>query len=105
MKTTCLLLLAVSSALSPSILQAKIPIKVFHENNFQQVQSLEIRGKVIASETNEPLAGVTIAVKGKNKSTASDEQGNFSLEVNQGDKLTFTMMNYSPYEMTVTQQI
>ncbi len=103
MKTTCLLLLAVSSALSPSILQAKIPIKVFHENNFQQVQSLEIRGKVLASETNEPLAGVTIAVKGKNKSTASDEQGNFSLEVNQGDKLTFTMMNYSPHEMTVTQ--
>ncbi|MGH2623402.1 MAG: carboxypeptidase-like regulatory domain-containing protein, partial [Sphingobacterium sp.] len=87
MRKECLLLLAMSAALSPSVIQAKIPIKVFHISNDFRLQPTEIRGSVISAETNEPIAGVTVSVKGKNKSTATDDQGNFSIEVNQGDQL------------------
>jgi len=102
MRKEYLVLLAVSTALSSSLLQAKISVKVVHESHVYQAQTMEIRGTVISAETNEPLAGVTISVKG-NKSTASDDQGNFNLEVNQGDQVNFNMLNYKPQNFTVSQ--
>ncbi|WP_149525766.1 SusC/RagA family TonB-linked outer membrane protein [Sphingobacterium hotanense] len=103
MRKDYLFFLAVSAALSPTLLHAKIPIKTYHEFKLQQAQTFEVRGQVVSSESNEPLAGVTISVAGSTKKTATDDQGNFTIEVKQGDKLYFNMLNFSTYEYTVTR--
>jgi len=103
MRKDYLFFLAVSAALSPTLLHAKIPIKTYHEFKLQQAQTFAVSGKVVSSEGNEPLAGVTISVAGSTKKTATDDQGNFTIEVKQGDKLSFNMLNFTTYEYTVTR--
>ena len=42
-------------------------------------QKAKITGKVLSSKTGESLIGATITIEGKNKSTKSDQNGNFSI--------------------------
>jgi len=55
-------------------------------------QTKEIKGIVVA-EDEQPLVGVTISTKEGSK-VASDEQGNFTIHVKQGDIITASMMGY-----------
>ena len=64
-----------------------------------------ISGSVIDSQTNEPLLGVSILVKGKVIGTISDTDGNFSLNVASAPPLTlvFSMVGYTPFELDIDQ--
>ncbi|MBR5820191.1 MAG: SusC/RagA family TonB-linked outer membrane protein [Alistipes sp.] len=63
-------------------------------------QQKEVTGKV--SDVNgEPLAGVTVIVKGKNRGTTTDAQGNYRISVDANDALTFSYIGYTNYEETV----
>ena len=56
----------------------------------------KITGKVV--DTNgEPLIGVTIALKGSNRGTVSDVNGNFSLNGEEG-KLNVLNISYIGYK-------
>lgn len=55
-------------------------------------QTKEIKG-IVVGEDEQPLVGVTLSTKGGNK-VASDEQGNFTIHVKQGDIITASMMGY-----------
>ena len=53
----------------------------------------QISGSIVDAETNQPLAGVNIT--GGNTGTASDNNGQFSLDIKIDEKLTFSHIGYS----------
>lgn len=57
---------------------------------------------VILGEDNEPLIGVTVSVKGKNRGTRTDANGRFEIDANPGDILVTNYTGYLNQEITVT---
>ena len=65
------------------------------------VQTRTITGKVV-DNSGLPLAGVNVTVKGTNKGTITDHQGNYKIELAPDDKiLQFSMVGY----LTVNEKI
>ncbi len=66
-------------------------------------QTREISGKVTSDSTKQPLAGVTITVKGKSAATTTDNAGHYRLNIASDVKtvLVFTFVGHSPKEMKV----
>ncbi len=68
-------------------------------------QSLEVSGTVVDDNTQEPLPGVTIVVKGTTTGTTSDIDGNFAITVNSADAtLMFSFIGYETQEIAVQGQ-
>lgn len=66
--------------------------------------ALTITGNV-TNEAGEAVAGVTITVKGTNRSTATDEEGNFVMDkLDEGAVLVFTGTNVESFQMTISEQ-
>jgi len=64
------------------------------------LQQLTITGKVIDSQTGEPMPGVNIVVKGTTFGTMSDINGNYTLAVNdQNSTLVFSFIGYVNQEL------
>ncbi|MDR3711724.1 MAG: SusC/RagA family TonB-linked outer membrane protein [Puia sp.] len=59
-----------------------------------------VKGRV-TDETGQPLVNVTILVKGSNKSTVSDAQGNYTINANDNDVLIFSFVGYASREEAV----
>ncbi|MEO6583303.1 MAG: SusC/RagA family TonB-linked outer membrane protein, partial [Ferruginibacter sp.] len=59
-----------------------------------------ITGKVFDTNGN-PVAGITVTVKGKNRGTSTNSSGVFSIEASKNDVLIFTSVGYSLKEVTV----
>ena len=81
------------------------------ENNLIAIKSIDpqekqikISGK-ISSEKGEPIAGVSISIKGANKGTTTDYNGNFTLNVNFKDKLIITAVGYETKEVEVVSEL
>ncbi len=64
----------------------------------------EITGTVTAADNNEPLIGVTVIIKGTSTGTATDVDGNFTLNANDGDVLVFSYTGYKSQEIVVGPQ-
>ncbi len=64
-------------------------------------QTRVVSGRVISSEDNKPLTGVSVLLKGKNSGTQTDANGNFSIAVTNDDVLVFSYTGYSPSEVVV----
>lgn len=60
-----------------------------------------IRGTVTNAQTGEPLAGATIAVKGKNRAVTTNNEGKFSIEADPGDVLIISSVGYATNEITI----
>lgn len=62
-----------------------------------------LEGKVVDTESGEPLIGATIAIKGTTKGTATELDGNFSLEAEAGTHVVeITYVGYLEKEIEVT---
>lgn len=55
-----------------------------------------ITGKVISSDDGEPLIGCGVKVKGKNTVAVTDIDGNYSIDADMGDEITFSYLQYTP---------
>ena len=64
-------------------------------------EQFKITGKVVDAENNEPLIGTTVQIKGTDRDTASDIDGNFSIDVEKGAILKFSCMGYISKEVEV----
>lgn len=65
-------------------------------------QTLNIKGIVVDAQTDEPLIGATVAVKGTSKGTVTDIDGNYSLEaVTSNATLTVSYVGYQTAEVQV----
>jgi TonB-linked SusC/RagA family outer membrane protein len=92
------LLLAVPSTAAPHFKKGKIPDKETYQNQV-------ITGKV-TSETGDPLAGVTIQVKGTTRSTLSQPDGTYRIEIPSNAKtLVFTYVGMESQEMPINNRL
>ncbi len=68
-------------------------------------QQTNISGTVTDAETGETLIGVNIVVKGKVIGTITDNNGRFSLRVNQEPPMTlvFSMVGFASQELTINE--
>lgn len=68
-------------------------------------QSITVKGNVV-DENGEPLPGVSIIPKAAAKSgTVSSADGNFTISVKSGEKLTFSFIGYESQELVATAQM
>ncbi len=65
-------------------------------------QTRTVTGKVTGSKDSQPLAGVTVTVKGSNISTQTNAEGTFSINVPQNAKaLTFSFVGHQAQEVII----
>jgi len=76
---------------------------LFSLNSFSQSSKL-ITGKVI-DETNQPIPGVTIRIKGGNIGTSTNLEGLYSIQAKSTDMLVFSMLGGITREVNVGNQI
>ena len=58
-------------------------------------------GKVTDEKTGNPLPGVTVAVKGSNRGTATNPTGTFTIDAKKGEILVFSFVGYAQQEVPV----
>ena len=63
--------------------------------------SQQISGTIQDEESN-PIPGVTIVVEGSDSGTTSDFDGNFSIDANTGDILTFSFIGFETITVPAT---
>ena len=64
-------------------------------------QSMLVKGTVTSAADGEPLIGVTVMMKNSNVGTATDMDGNYSLEVKKGATLVFSYVGMQQREIKV----
>lgn len=65
----------------------------------QQPQK-RIKGKVTGPQ-GQPLAGASVYIKGRQASTTTDEQGNYTITANEGETLVVTYIGFETQEQTI----
>jgi len=60
-----------------------------------------VTGKITDAENSEPLPGVTIVVKGTTNGTITNFDGEFSINVEEGQTLAFSFIGYTSQEVVV----
>ncbi|WP_337044058.1 TonB-dependent receptor [Emticicia sp. 17c] len=67
-------------------------------------QKTSIKGKVTDAETQKPLAGVSITLKGKVAGTITNAEGNFELNASTPATLVVSMVGYERQEVSVNNE-
>ncbi len=65
-------------------------------------QTVTVTG-IVTDNTNEPLIGANIIVKGTDKGTQSDYYGNYTIEATVDQQLEFSYLGMKPVTMSVTK--
>lgn len=78
-------------------------VEVYRSAKSAEVRT--IRGTVISSDDNLPLPGVSVIVKGTSTGTATDGDGNFTLEIpDQPTTLVFSFIGFVNQEVVINNQ-
>ncbi len=64
----------------------------------------KVSGTVTEQSTSIPLPGVNVVIKGTTTGTATDFDGNYSIEVNNGEVIVFSYVGYQSKEITYSGQ-
>lgn len=79
------------------VLSRKLPVN----NNEPVIAPQPVKGTVVDAKGN-PLADVSVVVKGKNKrGTTTNSAGDFTIDANEGDVLVFSIIGYTDKEITI----
>ncbi|SFV27770.1 SusC/RagA family TonB-linked outer membrane protein [Thermoflavifilum thermophilum] len=65
-------------------------------------QQISISGKVISSQENTPLPGVSVRIEGAQIGTITDQNGEFNLHANVGSILIISYLGYIPQKVKIT---
>lgn len=66
-------------------------------------QNVEVKGRVV-DDTNDPLPGVSVSVKGTTRGTITDVDGNYSIAVSQEQTLVYKLVGMTSQEIVYTGQ-
>ncbi len=66
----------------------------------QEEKVRTITGKIVDSD-KKPLVGAMVLIKGSSEGAITDENGEFSLNAENGDVFEFSMMGYKPFESRI----
>jgi TonB-linked SusC/RagA family outer membrane protein len=64
-------------------------------------QSSKISGRVVASEENLPLSGVSVSIKGKTTGTQTAANGSFSIDAEKGETIVISFVGYQSQEIKI----
>ena len=64
-------------------------------------QSVTVTGTVTSAEDGEPLIGATVGVKGSTVGTATDIDGNYTINARMGEILVFSYVGYTTREIKI----
>jgi TonB-dependent starch-binding outer membrane protein SusC len=67
----------------------------------EAINIVTVSGKITDASTHEPLPGVNVIAKGTTIGTVSDNDGKFSLEVNEADVLVFSFIGFKTIEASL----
>ena len=67
-------------------------------------QNKTINGTVTSSEDNKPMEGVSVAVKGKSRTTVTDASGRYKIEAGATDVLVFSFVGFTSIEQKVSDK-
>lgn len=67
-------------------------------------QQTQIKGLVVDAETNEPVPGTTVIVKGTQRGSVTMFDGTFAIEANQSEVLVFSFIGYLSQEVIVSSE-
>ena len=67
-------------------------------------QDLLVSGTVVSAEDNIPVPGVNVIVKGTSRGVSTDFDGNYSINVKQGETLEFSYVGFKTYVVTIQNQ-
>ncbi|WP_460539428.1 SusC/RagA family TonB-linked outer membrane protein [Echinicola sediminis] len=67
-------------------------------------QTISVSGTVTDAETDEPIPGANILIKGTTKGMVTDIDGNYQISVNQDQTLVFSFIGYKSQERPVNNQ-
>lgn len=81
-------------------LSALLPIALCAFSLSVHAAPKDVTGTVRDSE-NEPLAGVTVLIKGTMNGTQSDENGKYAIEIEENEVLVFDILGYATQEIKV----
>ncbi|MEO8414028.1 MAG: SusC/RagA family TonB-linked outer membrane protein [Ginsengibacter sp.] len=70
----------------------------------QQTPAVIIKGKVADAETHEPLAGVSVSVKGTSATVQTDKNGYYAISANESAVLIFSYVGKKPAEVLVSNK-
>lgn len=69
-----------------------------------EIQEIIVEGEVIDGQSNSPLVGVSVRLKGTNHFVVTNDRGKFEIAVqSKDDTLIFTLLGYSKREVKVSQ--
>lgn len=77
--------------------------KVFEVNSITEEQR-EVSGQVVDGD-GAALAGVSVSVKGKAIATATDENGQYTIQAQSGDMLVFSSIGYADKEIVISNTV
>ncbi|WP_439489516.1 SusC/RagA family TonB-linked outer membrane protein [Algoriphagus sp.] len=76
---------------------------LFLNITFSQAEEIQITGTVL-DETDMPLPGVTIVVKGTSNGVTTNIDGQYAIDAPEGGVLVFSFIGYDPMEIVVGNQ-
>src|SRR5882757_7558072 len=86
------------------VIKKQLPVISKPEDIVQSPLFAEISGLVVSDSTGQPLAGVSVKLKGTNVGAYTDANGNFTLQVPDGKGvLVISSVGYEPQEIRVSK--
>ncbi len=71
----------------------------------EPLQTNTVTGSVVSATDDEPLAGVTVSVKGTTNGTVTDIDGRYVIQAVQGETLIFSYVGFVSQEVTVRENV
>lgn len=98
--------LAPASNTAPALTMPSAKAEAFSlSSESQKPQEIPVRGRITDSEKGESLPGVSVAVKGQSRGTTTNANGDFQLNVPDGNSvLVFSYIGYERQEVRVGSQ-
>ena len=91
------------STLTKTSLQVLCLLAIMVSSGLATIAQGIITGKVIDVANSQPLAGVTVSVKGSERSISTDNQGRFSITASPDELLVFSSVGYSTMEFKASE--
>lgn len=86
------------------IMPSKASANVSAPGKLFEVSKVKAISGTITNARGEPLAGVSITIKGTNVGTSSNASGNYSINADENNILVFSYVGFNTQEITVTAQ-
>lgn len=86
-----------------ALMIAFLSISQVRATDLTEMQQKQVRGKVTDSETNEPLIGATIVIKGTTTGVLTSDDGTFTINIpNDSATLLFSFIGYTSQSVAVS---